>query len=99
MPDQQQYCCIDQEPVSPPYNILGGRIYCARHFAQINKPHPGFWRSAVLMIAAMGVVREIFAFLSGDVQILDRATLIIAELIFAIGPSAAGFVYFYQQDR
>lgn len=99
MSDQQQYCCIDQEPVSPPYHIIGGRVYCARHFAQINKPHPGFWRSAVLMIAAMGVVSGILAFLLRDVQGLDRTTLIIVGLIFAIVPSAAWLVYFYMQDR
>lgn len=96
---QQQYCCIDHEPVSPPYNILGGRVYCARHFAIVNKPHAGFWRSAVFMIVAMGLVSGALAFLLRDVHDLNRTTLIIVGLILAILPTAAWLIYFYRQDR
>lgn len=99
MNEQQQYCCIDHEPVSPPYNILGGRVYCARHFAQVNKPHQGFWRSAVIMIAAMGIISGLLAFFLRDVQGLDRTTLIVVGIILAIVPTTAWLIYFYQQDR
>lgn len=99
MADKQQYCCIDHEPVSPPYNILGGRVYCARHFAQVNKPHPGFWKSAVIMIIAMGVVSGVLAFLLRGVTDLDSTALIVVGLIFAIVPTAVWLAYFYQQDR
>ncbi len=99
MAEPQQYCCIDHEPVSPPYNILGGRIYCARHFAMVNKPHPGFWKSAVIMILAMGIASGVLAFLLRDVQDLNRMTLIIVGIILAIVPTAAWLIYFYQQDR
>ena len=34
-------CCICGDPVSPPYNVIGQRTYCAQHFASVNKPHPG----------------------------------------------------------
>ncbi len=96
---EQQYCCIDHEPVSPPYNILGGRVYCARHFAQVNKPHPGFWKSAVIMILAMGIVSGILAFFLREVNGLDRATLIFIGILLAIVPTAAWLIYFYQQDH
>ncbi len=99
MAESQQYCCIDHEPVSPPYNVLGGRIYCARHFALVNKPHPGFWKSAVLMIVGMGVVSGVLAYLLRDVQDLNRLTLIIVGVILAIVPTAIWLVYFYQQDH
>lgn len=99
MPDQQQRCCIDNEPVSPPYNILGGRVYCDRHFAQVNKPHPGFWRSAVLMIAGMGIVSGILAFLLRDTQVPDRNALVLVGVLLAIIPTAVWLVYFYRQDR
>lgn len=100
MPDkQQQRCCIDNEPVSPPYNTLGGRVYCDRHFAQVNKPHPGFWKSAAIMIIAMGAVSGVLAFLLRDVTGLDSTTLVIVGLIFAIVPTALWLAYFYQQDR
>lgn len=99
MPDQQQRCCIDNEPVSPPYNIIGGRVYCAHHYAQVNKPHQGFWRSAVLMIVGMGIISGVLAFFLRDVQDLDRTTLIVVGVILAIVPTAAWLVYFYRQDR
>lgn len=96
---EQQHCCIENEPVSPPYNILGGRVYCDRHFAQVNKPHPGFWKSAAIMIVAMGVISGLLAFLLRDVTGLDSTTLVIVGLVFAIVPTAVWLAYFYQQDR
>lgn len=98
MPEPQLYCVIDHEPVSPPYHILGGRVYCARHFAQINKPHAGFWRSAVIMIAAMGIVSAVLAFFLRDVEGLDHTTLIGVGILLAIIPTAAWLTYFYRQD-
>lgn len=95
----QQYCCICHEPVSPPFNMLGGRVYCARHFAQVNKPHQGFWRSAVLMIAAMGIASGILALLVRDVHDLDRTALVIIGIVLAIVPTALWLWYFYRQDR
>ena len=74
-------------------------MYCARHYALVNKPHPGFWRSAVIMILAMGLVSGLLAFLLRDVQDLSRIILTIVGLVFAIVPTAAWLVYFYQQDR
>lgn len=97
--EQQQYCCIDNEPVSPPYHILGGRIYCARHFALVNKPHAGFWRSAVVMILVTGIVSGILAYFLRGVHDLDRTALILIGLLFAIVPTAVWLVYFYRQDR
>lgn len=96
---EQQHCCIENEPVSPPYNILGGRVYCDRHFAQVNKPHPGFWKSAAIMIVAMGVISGLLAFFLRDVTGLDSTTLVIVGLVFAIVPTAVWLAYFYQQDR
>lgn len=98
MNEPQLYCVIDHEPVSPPYHILGGRVYCARHFAQINKPHAGFWRAAVFMIAAMGILSAVLAFLLRDVEGLDRTTLIVVGILFSVIPTAAWLIYFYRQD-
>ena len=96
---QQQYCCICQEPVSPPYNVLGGRVYCARHFAQVNKPHGGFWRSAVVAIVVMALATGALSFLLRDVRGLDHNLLIVVGLLLAIVPTAVWLYYFYRQDR
>ena len=95
----QQFCCICHEPVAPPYNMLGGRVYCARHFAQVNKPHAGFWRSAVVMILGMGLASGVLAFLVRDVQDLSRNALIAIGVLLAIVPTAVWLYYFYRQDR
>lgn len=94
-----QYCCICNDRVSPPYNELGGRVYCARHFAQVNKPHVGFWRSAAVMILVLGIGSGVLAFLLRDVTNLDQTTLLVVGLLFAIIPTAIWLVYFYLQDR
>lgn len=93
-------CCIcDDDPVYPPYNILGGRVYCDRHFAQVNKPNPNFWRSALIMIALIGIVSAVASALVRDLHDLDRTTLVVIGLILAIVPTAAWLYYFYRQDR
>lgn len=100
MPDpNQQFCCICNDPVTPPYNMLGGRVYCARHFAQVNKPHRGYWRSAVLMILVMGIASGVLAFLVRDVQDLSRTALIVIGVVLAVVPTAFWLYYFYRQDR
>ena len=53
---EAQPCCICGEPVPPPYNLLGARVYCARHFAAVNKPHPGVWRAGLVQIAAVALI-------------------------------------------
>lgn len=92
-------CCICNDPVSPPYNILGQRVYCDRHFALVNKPHPGFWRAGLVQIVGMGIFALVVAWLSTLLTDLSRAALISLGLLLAIVPSALWLVYFYRQDR
>ncbi|MBK9714082.1 MAG: PrsW family intramembrane metalloprotease [Kouleothrix sp.] len=92
-------CCICDEPVAPPYNIISQRVYCDRHYALVNKPHPGFWRASVLQIVGMGIFSAIVAAIGGRLGELDRTTLILVGLFLAIVPSALWLVYFYRQDR
>ena len=48
-------CCVCHEPVEEPFNVLGGRLYCAKHFAVVNKPHSGFWRAGVIQFIGMAI--------------------------------------------
>src|SRR5574341_1241078 len=95
----KQICCICHEPVEEPYNLLGGRINCARHYAAVNKPHTGFWRAGVMQIAAMAIFSLIVAAVAGNLGPLDRTALILIGLFLAIVPSALWLWYFYRQDR
>lgn len=92
-------CCICHEPVEEPYNILGGRLYCAKHYAVVNKPHPGVWRAGVIQIAGMAIFSLVVAAIAGNLGPLDRTALLVLGLFLALVPSALWLWYFYRQDR
>ena len=92
-------CCICHEPVEEPYNILGGRLYCAKHYAIVNKPHPGFWRAGVIQIIGMAIFSLVVAAIAGNLGPLDRTAQLVIGLFLAIVPSALWLWYFYRQDR
>jgi RsiW-degrading membrane proteinase PrsW (M82 family) len=98
-PTDQKYCCITGEPVYPPYNVLGGRVYSDKAFAQVNKPHPGFWRSVVLQVVGMALFAAVVAVLANLAGNVTGVALIVLGLFLAIVPSALWLLYFYRQDR
>ncbi|HEX9372350.1 MAG TPA: PrsW family glutamic-type intramembrane protease [Roseiflexaceae bacterium] len=97
--EEKLTCCICGEPVEPPYNILGRRVYCARHYAIVNQPHPGFWRAGVIQIGGMAIFSVVVAFLAGLLGEVSRPALILIGIFLAIVPSALWLIYFYRQDR
>jgi RsiW-degrading membrane proteinase PrsW (M82 family) len=92
-------CCICHETVEEPYHILGGRLYCAKHYAVVNKPHPGFWRAGVVQIAGMAIFSLVVAAIAGNLGPLDRTAQLVLGLFLALVPSALWLWYFYRQDR
>src|SRR4051794_12442567 len=96
---QELTCCICGDPLAPPYRIVGGRAYCERHYAMVNKPNAGFWRAGIIQIVGVGVVSAIIAFLAGQLGPLAPGTLTIVGVILAIVPSAVWLYFFYRQDR
>jgi len=97
--DEQLRCCICDDPVAPPYKIVGGRVYCERHYATVNKSNSGFWRAGIAQILGVGIVSAIVAFLAGLLGPLDQTMLIVVGVILAIVPSAVWLYFFYRQDR
>src|SRR5215213_3604266 len=67
----QYVCCVCGIPVSPPYNLIGRRVYCDRHFMAVNKPHQGFWRSAIVQIVALGLFSAVVAVLAGFIDSVE----------------------------
>jgi protease PrsW len=96
---EQVRCCICDEPLTPPYHIIGQRAYCARHYAAVNKPHPGFWRASVIQIAGMAIFSAVLAFLGSSLGAINGVALIAVGVFLAIVPSALWLYYFYRQDR
>jgi RsiW-degrading membrane proteinase PrsW (M82 family) len=92
-------CCICQEPVSPPYKMIGSRVYCERHYVLVNKPHIGVWRAGILQIVAMGVFAAMVAVIAENIGALEGTPLIVSGLFLALVPTALWLVYFYQQDQ
>jgi RsiW-degrading membrane proteinase PrsW (M82 family) len=97
--DRQLVCCICGDQLKPPYNILGQRAYCDRHFALVNKPNPSFWRAGLIQIVGMGLFSAVVALLAAQLGPVEGAGRLIAGLILAIVPSAIWLVFFYRQDR
>ena len=97
--DEELRCCICGDPVAPPYKIIGGRVYCERHYATVNQPNQGFWRAGIVQILGVGIVSALIAFLAGRLGPLDRSMQIVAGVILAIVPSAVWLYFFYRQDR
>jgi RsiW-degrading membrane proteinase PrsW (M82 family) len=96
---EQPECCICHDPLTPPYRTLGGRLYCERHFAAVNKPHPGVWRAEVLLVLTTAAISALLALLGQNVALPDGPARIVVGLLLAVVPSALWLVFFYQQDR
>ncbi len=92
-------CAIGGEPLTPPFHIVGGRLYCERHYQLVNKPHAGYWRAGIVQLVGMAVLTIVVAILAGYIPPLDRNGSIIAGILLAIIPTALWVIYFYQQDR
>ncbi|MCX7791657.1 MAG: PrsW family intramembrane metalloprotease [Chloroflexaceae bacterium] len=92
-------CCVCHEPLTPPYQTLGGRAYCARHYAAVNRPRPGFWRATALQIGGMAALAAVVAYLAERIGPLSGPALLAAGVLLAVIPSALWVVFFYQQDR
>jgi protease PrsW len=92
-------CCVCHERLSPPYNTVGGRAYCARHFALVNKPHSGFWRATLWQLVGMALLAGLVAYGANFVGPLSGTGLVLAGLALALVPSLLWLAFFYQQDR
>ena len=97
--DPKVICCICHEQLTPPYNTLGGRAYCARHFAAVNRPHSGFWRATLLQIVGIAALAALIAFGAGFLGPLSGTGLLVAGVLLAVIPSLLWLIFFYQQDR
>src|SRR5688572_30949744 len=96
---EAERCSICDEPVASPDRRVGGRAYCDRHFAALNRPHPGFWRAGAVQLVGMALFTAIIAALANQFGPLDRRALLPVGLFLALAPSALWLAYFYRQDR
>lgn len=95
----QHVCFICGKPVFPPYNLIGQRVYCDRHYALVNRQHHGFWRSAILQIVVMGLFSLIVGMLADYIGPLEDPWRVGVGVLLVLVPTALWLVYFYMQDR
>ena len=96
--DKPRKCCVCDEPANPK-NVLGGRAFCDRHFAQVNKTHLGFWRTGALQIVAMGIFGAVVALIADSLHDLNQTALIVFGLFLAIVPTVWWLFFFYREDQ
>lgn len=92
-------CCVCHQRLTLPYQTLGGRAYCPRHFAVVNRPRIGFWRATAMQIVGMAILAAGLAYAAERIGPLSGAALLMASVVLAIVPSVLWLVFFYQQDR
>lgn len=91
-------CCICGEPASPG-KVLGGRAYCDRHYANVNKHHMGFWRASITQIVLTGIFALVVAVIADSLPQLDRTALTLVGIILAVIPTVWWLWFFYRQDQ
>ncbi len=95
----QHVCCICGEMVSPPYHLIGQRIYCGRHFAVVNRQHNGFWRSTIVQILVMGLFSLVVGLLAPYIEPLEDPWRVPVGLAVVLVPTVLWLSYFYLLDR
>lgn len=96
---QDADCCICGEPLVAPYNAYGGRVYCAPHFALVNKPHAGMWRAGLAQIIGLVVFAVGAALLGLSSGPLSGPPMWIAGILISVVPSILWLIWFYREDQ
>ncbi|MBN1933153.1 MAG: PrsW family intramembrane metalloprotease [Anaerolineae bacterium] len=93
-------CCVCHKPLDDDAQILGGRLYCPEHYANVTKAHKGLWASGLVEIGAILVFVALVALIDwlADPK-LDGIALILIGVLLALIPAAIWMVFFYRQDR
>ncbi|MBN1582642.1 MAG: PrsW family intramembrane metalloprotease [Anaerolineae bacterium] len=93
-------CCVCHKPLADEARVLGGRLYCPDHYANVAKEHKGLWASGVVEIGAVLVFVALVALVVWLVKPqLNGPALIWAGIVLALIPAAIWMVFFYRQDR
>lgn len=96
----EQICCVCHKPVGPDAPRLGGRYYCASHYAKVTQDRRSVWASGVVQIVGLLLFVGLVAGLVSVIDLaLDGPTLVLAGIVLALIPALLWLGFFYQQDR
>jgi RsiW-degrading membrane proteinase PrsW (M82 family) len=96
----EQICCVCHKPVGPDAPRLGGRYYCASHYAKVTQDRRSVWASGVVQIVGLLLFVGLVAGLVSVTDLaLDGPVLVLAGVVLALIPALLWLGFFYQQDR
>lgn len=97
---EQSICCVCHQPVDADARQLGGRTYCARHYAKVTQDRPGVWRAGLGMIAGqLGFVLLVEVLVGLFKPTFSGWMLVAVGVGLALVSALIWLVFFYQQDR
>jgi RsiW-degrading membrane proteinase PrsW (M82 family) len=93
-------CCVCHKPLGEEASVLGGRLYCPRHYASVTQERKGVWSSGAAEIGGVLLFGVLVALLAlWTKPQLEGAALVVVGILLAIIPAAIWMVFFYRQDR
>ena len=96
----EQICCVCHKPVGPDAPRLGGRYYCASHYAKVTQDRRSVWASGAVQIVGLLLFVGLVAGLVSVTDLaLDGPALVLAGIVLALIPALLWLGFFYQQDR
>jgi RsiW-degrading membrane proteinase PrsW (M82 family) len=100
MDDTPLVCCICQSPVGEDAPRLGGRIYCAAHYAKLASARTGAWTSGAILILGLIVFTVLMELLLAATKpALEGTSLVLVGIVLALVPALLWLAFFYLQDR
>jgi RsiW-degrading membrane proteinase PrsW (M82 family) len=93
-------CVVCHEQIEGRVYELGGRNYCAEHYAKATMGSRGSWYAAGAMVAGLVVLALLMLAIGSNISddLSDR-TLIVIGLFLAVVPPVLWLGVFYQMDR
>ncbi len=96
----QLFCCVCHAPVGDDAPRLGGRAYCAQHYARASRERRSVWRSGVAQIVAVVLFAVLVALILGTIKpAWEGPALVLSGAVLALVPAALWLAFFYAQDR
>jgi RsiW-degrading membrane proteinase PrsW (M82 family) len=96
----RRICCVCHRPLGDEARLLGGRLYCPKHYARVTTERKSVWTSGVIEIAAVIAFGALVALVARLVKpSLTGAPLMAAGIVLSLVPAVIWMVFFYRQDR
>lgn len=92
-------CCVCQQAVGTDAPRLGGRAYCAKHYAKVTRDRASVWRSSLVTVVALVALVALVELIVGLTHpALEGTPLVLVGVALGLVPALLWLVFFYLQD-